>query len=184
MDFFYDCEFLDTGSTIELISLGMVAADGREFYGVRHDAPWHRIVEHDWLMANVVPSLPISLTPHPESNSFDIAIRREHPDVKAITDRAGIAAGVLDLIGNDPFPRLWAYYAAYDHVVLAQLWGRMLDLPSNMPMWTHDLKQEQELRGNPQLPKQAEGHHNALADARWNREAYLWLQQQPTVAEQ
>ena len=34
MRFFYDCEFIEDGTTIELVSLGMVAEDGRELYVV------------------------------------------------------------------------------------------------------------------------------------------------------
>jgi hypothetical protein len=66
-------------------------------------------------------------------------------------------------------PQLWAWYGAYDHVALCQLWGRMIDLPKGVPMWTNDLKQECERLGNPQVPQQASGEHNALADARHNR---------------
>jgi hypothetical protein len=29
--------------------------------------------------------------------------------------------------------------------------------------------------GNPKLPEQASGHHNALADAQWNRVAHEFL---------
>jgi hypothetical protein len=36
-------------------------------------------------------------------------------------------------------------------------------------MWTNDLKQEAERLGNPAVPEQGAGEHNALADARHNR---------------
>ena len=42
-------------------------------------------------------------------------------------------------------------------------------------MWTNDLKQEAERLGNPQVPEQATGEHNALADARHNREIARFL---------
>ena len=32
--YFYDCEFIEDGRTIELVSIGVVAQDGREFYAV------------------------------------------------------------------------------------------------------------------------------------------------------
>ena len=32
--FFYDCEFIEDGTTIELVSIGVVDEDGREFYAV------------------------------------------------------------------------------------------------------------------------------------------------------
>ena len=34
MKYFYDTEFIEDGSTIELISIGVVAEDGREYYAV------------------------------------------------------------------------------------------------------------------------------------------------------
>ena len=34
MRYFYDTEFIDNGRIIDLISIGVVAEDGREFYAV------------------------------------------------------------------------------------------------------------------------------------------------------
>jgi hypothetical protein len=39
-------------------------------------------------------------------------------------------------------------------------------------MFTHDLKVEVIRQGSPALPEQARGLHNALEDARWNKETY------------
>lgn len=169
---FYDTEFIEDGRTVDLISIGMVADDGREFYAVNRDAPWKRIRKHDWLMANVVPHLP---QPHgdwiremPKSWLIDFY----NP---VVMDRTAIAAKVRDFILATPGVELWAYYGAYDHVVLAQLFGRMIDLPDGVPMWTNDLKQECYRLGDRGLPKQESAEHNALADARWVRDSYSWL---------
>jgi hypothetical protein len=60
---FYDTEFIEDGRTIDLISIGMVAEDGRELYliaeEIEADPLYSRICKHDWLMANVVPHLPL-----------------------------------------------------------------------------------------------------------------------------
>ena len=46
--YFYDCEFIEDGTTIELVSIGVVAEDGREFYAVSTEfdpgkaGPWVR----------------------------------------------------------------------------------------------------------------------------------------------
>ena len=37
MRYFYDTEFIEDGETIELVSFGVVAEDGREFYAVSSD---------------------------------------------------------------------------------------------------------------------------------------------------
>lgn len=59
---------------------------------------------------------------------------------------------------------------AYDHVGLCQLWGRMIDLATGLPMFTNDIQQEARRLGVTwdELPPQPDGHHNALADARHN----------------
>ncbi|MFI6753331.1 hypothetical protein ACIBI3_44750 [Actinomadura luteofluorescens] len=147
----------------------------REHYGVcaevGEDPLYTRICKHAWLMDNVAPGLPQRL-------------RRDH--LPRIDKPTGGQPGRFSLDRNDPsvLPRwviakqvaaflqatpdlqLWASYGAYDHVVLCQLWGAMVDLPDGIPMHTHDIQQEADRLGNPTLPEQAHGHHTALADAR------------------
>jgi hypothetical protein len=160
----YDTEFLEDGKTIELISIGVVAEDGRELYLVNRDAPWKRIKKHDWLMANVVPHLP---QPH---GDWILHMPKSWPinfSDPAVKPKDVIADNVHRFLLDKPGDlELWAWYGAYDHVVLAQLFGRMIDLPDGIPMWTNDLRQEVHRLGNPQLPEQPAGVHNALADAR------------------
>lgn len=160
---YYDTEFIEDGRTIELISIGMVSDDGAELYLVNRDMPIRRIRKHQWLMSNVVPHLP---QPHgdrrmvqPERWLFDYTS-------PLVVRRTEIAARVRRFITDTTDPQLWAWYGAYDHVVLAQLFGPMVKLPTGIPMWTNDLQQEAARLGNPQLPNQPGGVHNALADAR------------------
>jgi hypothetical protein len=163
MRIYYDTEFIEDGRTIDLISIGMVAADGREYYAVNREMPVRRIRKHSWLMANVVPSLPeprgewiLNMPKRWLFNYMDPCVKRP----------GQIAREVRDFILATPEPQLWAWYGAYDHVVLCQLWGRMISLPKGVPMWTNDLKQECVRLGDPRMPGQESGEHNALADAR------------------
>lgn len=186
-DLDYDWEFLEDGSTIEPISLGMVCDDGREYYAVnrllverfgRGRRLRNRIRKNAWLMENVVPHLP---QPHgdwrlhmPQSWLFNY----HDPAVKPMSR---IADEVMDFIratGEDV--QLWANYGAYDHVCLAQMWGRMIDLPEGVPMFTNDIQQEVRRLGIgwDELPKQESGEHNALADARHNQTVRRWLAEQ------
>jgi hypothetical protein len=69
---------------------------------------------------------------------------------------------------------IYAYYGSYDWVVFCSLFGRMIDLPENMPMYPRDLKQMMDERGLTKDWKKIfcpdpEGIHNALVDAEWNR---------------
>ena len=63
---------------------------------------------------------------------------------------------------------LWAWFAAYDHVVLAQLWGPMTELPREIPRFTRELRQRWDDAGQPPLPPKPQGSHDALVDARYN----------------
>jgi hypothetical protein len=159
---YMDWEFLEDGATIAPISVALVREDSGEYYGVNADMPVKRILRHDWLRANVVPSLPFIR--HDGIRPFKKPILdRGHPDVKGIDQ---IARDVRHFIVNTPDVELWGWYCAYDHVCLAWLFGPMSDLPTGIPMWTNDLKQEHLRLGEPRLPEQEGGVHNALADAR------------------
>ncbi|QWS68204.1 DnaQ-like DNA polymerase III subunit [Gordonia phage VanLee] len=166
MRYWYDTEFLEDGSTIELISIGIVAEDGREFYAVNADMRVVRIKRDPWLLKNVWPHLP---THSPGDGWIPETLDRGHPDVKP---KAQIATEVRDFLCARTAAELWAWYGAYDHVVLAQLFGRMIDLPHGIPMWTNDLRQEVRRLGDPELPEQPAGLHNALADARHLKARY------------
>lgn len=150
--YFYDCEFVEDGHVIDLVSIGVVDESGREFYAVStefddtHALPWVR--------RNVLDKLP---------SPGDQAWRSRE------RIRTDLLAFFMDPIRDRPDERieLWAWYAAYDHVVLAQLWGAMPALPREIPRFTKDLRQLWDDCGRPKLPEAA-GRHDALVDARHN----------------
>ncbi|WP_329141004.1 3'-5' exoribonuclease domain-containing protein [Streptomyces sp. NBC_00670] len=176
---FYDTEFLEDGRTIDLISIGMVTEDGRELYAVNEEIsadPLNgRICNHQWLMENVVPHLPLHTTGGRKGHGrlSDTGAYRGFFNLdmtsNVVMPRRMIRNAVRDFIAAaGPDVELWAWYGAYDHVALAQLFGRMISLPDGIPMWTNDLRQECQRLGNPRMPEQPDGEHNALADARHN----------------
>jgi hypothetical protein len=150
---FYDTEFIERGPDypLTLISIGMVDDDGRTFYRVSSE--FREEDCNDWVKANVLPYLGPT---HPCS-------------------RAEIAHDLMEFIGADK-PRWYGYYSAYDHVLLCQLFGTMIELPKGWPMYTRDIKQMLDSIGNPEVPKDFNGVlHNALEDALWNKKVYEWL---------
>ena len=153
MRFYYDTEFLEDGKTIDLISIGIVADSGAEYYAVNKDADWDRIEQDEWLSRNVTPHL----------GPWDL---RKFKSQIAL----GVSAFIKDNSDGDP-TELWAYYSAYDHVALAQLFGKMIHLPKHIPKYTNDLKSHADWHGW-DLPKQTGTEHHALADARWVRDAF------------
>lgn len=173
--YFYDCEFLEDGTTIAPLSIGIVAETGEEYYAVFADAPWKRVKEHDWLMANVVPHLPKAYGDARNQMPRNWLFNMADPCVKP---RKTIAEEVRRfLIGRNEPVQLWGYYSDYDHVLLAQLYGPMASMPKGLPWRTNDLAQIHELAGpGVMLPAQdAALAHSAIHDARWIMQAYSYL---------
>lgn len=145
MRFFLDTEFIEDGKTIDLISIAIAAEDGREYYAESSECDLSKA--NQWVKENVVPYL----------------------TVVGQLSRLAIAYEIKKFVGEKP--EFWGYYADYDWVVLCQLYGRMIDLPSGWPMYCRDLKQVLDDQGNPKMPKPTQ-EHNALSDARWNK--WVW----------
>ncbi len=153
MRYFYDTEFIDDGYNIELISIGVVAEDGREYYAVSTEFNPERAGK--WVRANVLPKLPSPASQVWRSRS------QIRDDLETF----------FDIDGVEPI-ELWAWVGAYDHVALCQLWGPMTHLPPQIPRFTHELRQLWEDRGSPRLPRRSENVHDALVDARDQRTRY------------
>lgn len=200
MRVFYDCEFWEDGQTIRLASIGMVTETGADsLYYVNGEFPFQEAAEaNPWLVGNVYPHLPVSQIHgiwHVDFTDDRVVPRdelRHHVEQflmyahRLDAKKAGRPFPALDELDADDL-ELWAYFAAYDHVALCQLWGRMIDLPPYVPKYTNDLKSESVAylgkgsRLDLHVP-QAEGQHDALADARWNLRAFEYLKELPDVA--
>ena len=169
MIYWYDTEFIEDGKTIDLISIGIVAEDGREYYAISTE--FNPKKAGDWVKENVLVHLPPR-----NANPAEVSprIREEAMHWKSRSDIAAELVRFCNPLGYGK-PEFWGYYSAYDHVALCQLFGTMMDLPKGWPMYTRDLKQWCDMLGNPQLPKQESSEHHALADARWTKQAWEFL---------
>jgi hypothetical protein len=167
--YWFDTEFIEDGRTIELLSIGIVAEDGREFYAEVWDADIRKA--DAWVKANVFPYL-VHLT-HGKHVSWD-----DFPSCPAVR-KSQLGALIHEFCAPERHgkPEFWAYYADYDWVALCQLFGRMIDLPEGFPKFCMDIKQWAVMVGNPPLPKQESDEHHALADARWNRRTWFHLEE-------
>ncbi|MDI2030997.1 polyadenylate-specific 3'-exoribonuclease AS [Saccharopolyspora sp. TS4A08] len=157
MRYFYDCEFIEDGRTIDLVSIGVVDETGREFYAVSTEFDAARAGA--WVRQHVLPQLP-----PPAEQVWKSRARIREDLYKFLTSRNGNI-------------ELWAWYAAYDHVALAQLWGPMPTLPSRIPKFTRDLRQRWEDVGKPKLPSAPDNAHDALADAKHNLERWKVIEE-------
>lgn len=276
MKYFIDTEFLEgpqkerfpislfrknTPPTIDLISIGIVAEDGREYYAISKDfnlkEAWNRfdLVKQSGDMRNVYPEgkkvywLRENVLRPIFDELFSKSLQNDNNFVKNnfFTAYSGFSYGHLKALINyygqtnkkiaeeienftqvavtkeckngsliigatedmQPIqanfvwdkPEFYAYYADYDWVVFCWLFGKMMDLPSNFPMYCKDLKQmidnncafwkgqgelgigpkdmtHEILKEHPHYPKQdSSKSHNAIEDARWNKKLYEFLKQ-------
>lgn len=133
--------------------------------------------------------------------SNEVFLFIHEPVIKKWDDKISFADEIVEYAykRGEAEHELYGYYSAYDHVALCWLFGKMINLPKGFPMYTQDLKQEidayiaktwkdiemstfghqgislDRLKKNPLYPKQ-ENEHDALADARWNKKLYDFLQ--------
>ncbi len=154
---FYDCEFIEDGRTIDLVSIGAVDEEGREFYAVSTEFDPNKAIP--WVRDNVLEKLP------PPADARWRSLETLCADLLSFLTEPGEAL------------ELWAWYAAYDHVALCQLWGAMPALPRVVPRFTKDLRQRWDDLGRPALPPAPSDQHDSLADARHNLERWLTMEE-------
>ncbi|MGH3735408.1 MAG: polyadenylate-specific 3'-exoribonuclease AS, partial [Micromonosporaceae bacterium] len=127
--YFYDCEFIEDGTTIDLVSIGVVDEHGREFYAISTEFDDSKAIR--WVRRNVLDKLPSPGDPSWRSRE---RIREELYEF-LVTPLREKQSDRLEL---------WAWFAGYDHVALCQLWGPMTALPRAIPRFTKDLRQRWE----------------------------------------
>jgi 3' exoribonuclease, RNase T-like len=159
MKYWMDTEFIERMHSLDLISIGLVAEDGREFYAESSEVDWTKASR--WVLQHVRPQLSGTGVPLEE---IGYAVRR--------------------FVDDDKHPVFWGYFPAYDWVLFSGLFGGMNDLPFAFPHLCLDIKQWAIELGDPELPRQTDTRHHALADARWTRDAWRFLAGiHPTAAE-
>jgi hypothetical protein len=176
MKYYIDTEFIEDGFTIELISIGIVCEDGRDFYAENTDCDLNRA--SDWVKENVIPQLWSRDESKPKYNTWGAK-----GSFNGLLNKTAIADEIKRFCNpvEHGLPEFWGYYADYDWVVFCQLFGTMMQLPDNYPMYCCDLIQWSKQLGSPQLPVQKQGEHSAIEDARWNQQVWLFLDKKKEV---
>jgi hypothetical protein len=151
--------------TIELISIGIVAEDGREYYAVSNEFDLQAAWNNEWLRENVLPNLlEVPGVIHAEYAGKDTYVPTIKDAIFAVErigkTRKQIRNEILEFIGPYPYavrqysengeflgelpppkPEFYGYFSDYDWVVFCWLFGRMIDLPKHFPMFCYDLQQ-------------------------------------------
>lgn len=167
MKVFFDCEFSGLRKDTTLISIGMVADDGRTIYCELTDYDESQI--DDWLRENVLAHLTLA--------DFDID-RDYEPhasDVRTKGEKHIVAHALVHwffhFYGNEEV-ELWGDCLAYDWVLFCDVFGNAFDIPENVYYIPFDLATLLKLKGiDPDINREeyagltGGNKHNALADA-------------------
>lgn len=172
MNYYLDCEFIEDGKTIDLISIGLVAEDGWEFYALNVDCDWSKA--SDWAKQNVLNSLP----PKPRDFEYQEKDRQAHNWLR----HSVIGDEILNFIDTDLEPVFWGEYCAHDWLALTQLWGSLVDKPSHFPWHCNDVIQYRESFGLTYIEDwpeslETDGNHNALMGAHTVKARWGWCEQ-------
>jgi hypothetical protein len=173
--FWLDTEFLEDGRTIEIVSVGIVAEDGRELYLCNAECELDKASK--WVITNVLPKLPprLALPDSPDSTPQDLT-----SSAAAWVSKRQLRKQLDKFIGKGRpgKPEFWAYIPHYDWVAICQLFGPMLNRPAHWPKQCFDVYQLWVSRGSPLIPRMDPSiKHNALADARWCKLVWETLQE-------
>ena len=158
MKLWFDTEFFDDGYTIDLISIAVVAEDGREYYAASSEFKHDRATQ--WIHENVLQLLG-DVSSHSRSH-----IRDDLHKFFEFSDPSGQFC---------PQPEFWADCGEYDWIVLRQLFGDLTAWPSDWPKFAMDIEQWRVQLSAPHFKPQDLNQHNALADARYTRSCWQEL---------
>jgi len=162
--YFVDTEFIEDGKTIDLISIGVVSEDGRELY--LQSVAFDESKASPWVQEHVLPHLLLCPCCGHKVNHEGKCRSKRCP----WRTREQLKSEILAFMDGERYekPELWAWCGAYDFVAFCQIFGTMMDLPQGYPHYICDFQYVLDGRhlSDDQLPKQENGLHNALEDAR------------------
>lgn len=172
MRYFFDTEFIEHATGIQLVSIGIVCETGESFYA--ESCSFDERLADEWVQNNVLSKLRYYKNT-PIGSKWSPVTSQVH----VFGPEAFIRDELLQWLNveKDGYPEFYAYYAAYDWVIFARIFGRLIEKPEHFPMWVIDLKQMMWERGLSKEWKQQnisdpQGEHDALVDAKWNKELY------------
>ncbi len=169
MKYFIDTEFIEgfhkplfgkKRHFIDLISIGIVAEDGRQYYAISNE--FNEKDADEWVKKNVIANIRqpffagrdngeavydlgaiLGATKSNKEIAYDIFRFIHEPVIKKWDDKISFAEEIVASAykQGEADHEFYGYFADYDWVLFCSLFGRMIDLPKGFPMYCRDLKQ-------------------------------------------
>lgn len=169
MRYFLDTEFIEDGHCVDLLSVGIVAEDGREFYAENQECDLS--LANDWVKENVIPHLW-----HRQADKREYNAWLRDGGQGGVFTREMLWREVNSFCSVREYgrPEFWTDCGAFDYVALSNLFGGMAHWPDGWPYYFNDLMQWADQLGASLMPQFTMQHH-ALEDARHNRKNWEML---------
>lgn len=158
MKVFFDTEFTGLHKNTTLISIGMVAEDGRELYRELND--YNLLDVDEWLENNVIANL---------DGSNSVNTKQLAKDIEQFIE---------------PYDKveIWSDCLAYDWVLFCNIWGHAFNIPKKIYYIPFDICTLFKIKGvDPDVNRESFSgmtggpKHNALWDAKVIKECYAKL---------
>lgn len=170
---FYDSEFTGLHAASTLISVGFVAEGGETFYAEFTD--YNRAQCDNWINQHVVAHCRWLAKPE----AAEVFHRETGMDTECLGDKTQVRGWLTDWLARYKQIEVWSDCHAYDWVLLCELFGGALHMPSQVFYMPMDLVTLFRLKGiNPDTDRlrfsgiKSARRHNALDDARMARACY------------
>jgi hypothetical protein len=167
-----DAEFTGLHQNTTLISIGMVAEDGEEFYAEFTD--YDRSQTDEWIQQNVINNCRFL----PYSN-YKLTVDSEFISGDGFAGGTGFVRGCLEgWLNQFEEVEIWSDCLSYDWVLFNQIWGHAFNIPKNVYYIPFDICTLMKIKGvDPDVNREEfagiEGaKHNALHDAKVIKACY------------
>jgi hypothetical protein len=156
MKIFFDTEFTGLYQATSLISIGMIADDGRTLYAELDNYEPGQGYITDWIKENVIANL----------------------DGKNVVSREELAKQIEKFIEPYKQVEIWSDCLAYDWVLFNQIWGGAFEIPKSIYYIPFDICTLMKIKGvDPDINREEFAgitgqKHNALHDARVIKACY------------
>lgn len=146
MNLFFDLEFTGLRKDTTLISIGIVAEDGKKFYAELFD--YDRDQCDDWIKENVINNLKFKNPKEHEQNYYVVSRYKNNPipsdlykgySVELQGNKKEVAQELSRWISQFDSVQFVSDVCHYDMVLLIDLFGTAFDLPDNVSPVCHDI---------------------------------------------
>lgn len=172
---FFDTEFTGLHKNTDLISIGIVADTGAEFYAELTDYDKSQV--DGWILKNVISNL----TLEGEGNTFSLATKlNKGVSVKVKDSKKNVSTLLRTWLSNFDEVEIWSDCLAYDWMLFNDLFGNALSIPENVYYIPFDICTLFKIKGvDPDINREEfagisslEDKHNALHDAKVIKACY------------